>query len=275
RAAGAAPSGARGRLRSLLSLLLPAARLAALLGGGAALRLSRRRARAGPRGARAGPRRPRAGGRAAARARRRARGPARLLPASGTSAASTLGHLLPLLGPATCGLTLARWTALSHLEASEDRRVVRQPEAKAVGVEKLPLLRRKARRPLDHLEPAGEDVVDRVGCGRVAQLEALAQLREHLRVARRAEVQVAAEDERVTGGPLDGGGRRGEGLARGLLRQARGRVQVRDADGLAALEADARPQHAASLGARRERQPALLEDLSGGAHEELVRAALP
>src|SRR5215207_2496852 len=89
--ASAARRGLRGGLRGLACLLLASARLPALLGGGAPLRRRCARGRCG--GARAG-------GRAAARTRRRAARPARLLSASRTSAAATLSHLLPLLGPA-------------------------------------------------------------------------------------------------------------------------------------------------------------------------------
>src|SRR4029453_15867113 len=87
-ATGAAPRRARGGLRRAACLLLAPARLAALLGGGAALGRGRARAR---------------GRRARARRRAAASGAARPARLPGTSAASALGHLLPSW---SCGLVI-------------------------------------------------------------------------------------------------------------------------------------------------------------------------
>ena len=109
-----------------------------------------------------------------------------------------------------------------------------------------------------------------VGAG---ELHALAEVLEGHRVASRAQVEVAPEDERVAVRP----GHRVLGcphhLGRGTLGQARGRMQVRGTHPpLRKLEP--RPVHAPLLGPVGERQAAPLEHPSGSAHEHLVRAAV-
>src|SRR3954454_15442475 len=97
-------------------------------------------------------------------------------------------------------------------------------------------------------------MVDRVVRGGRAETE-LGERREGGRAARRAEVEVAAEEERVVTSPGPGGTSGLGNLAFGQPMVA-ARVQVRDADP-AAQPAE---RHHASLGPPRQLMPAALGD---------------
>ena len=82
--------------------------------------------------------------------------------------------------------------------------MVGEPDLQAVRLGQLALRRGQRARGLHGLQAAHQQVVDGSRGGRLAEAEALAQRREGLRIARRAQVEVAAEDERVAAGQLDG-----------------------------------------------------------------------
>src|SRR3954452_21809012 len=243
-----------GRARALLGLLLPRTRLAAgarpmLAGGGASRRGAgagtgrRARGRRGTppsgragaaaragvaraRGARAGTARtrtagaraPRSAGRTAPPARTRRRRLARRrsagrLPARRTSAApaTRLSHCHP---PSEAWCTLGARALYAHCGGYV--RVIRKRERGAA------LWR------LHDLEAAGEQVVDRIrGRGR-RQPEALRELLEDLRLARRAQVQIAAEEQGELAGPLDRLCGRTQHLLARTAHAVDAAVQVRD-----------------------------------------------
>jgi hypothetical protein len=60
---------------------------------------------------------------------------------------------------------------------------------------KLASLWRPGVRRLDHLEPADEQVIDRVWGGRRGKAEALAQLVEHGGALGRPQIEIAAEQQ--------------------------------------------------------------------------------
>ncbi|MEA2455121.1 MAG: hypothetical protein QOI45_1383, partial [Thermoleophilaceae bacterium] len=159
---------------------------------------------------------------------------------------------------------------LSH-ERCDDGRVVGEPQTASAGVGQLPLLRRQGPQPLHHAQPPREQVIDRPWTGRLGQPEALAQLGERLGTVRRAQVEVAAEDERVVTRPVDGRSRRPHHLGPGPAWIARRRVQVGDAE--AAVQS--RPLHPPPLRPDRKREPAVVDDTAGVAHQDVVRPALP
>ena len=90
---------------------------------------------------------------------------------------------------------------MGSCERGDHRRVIGEPDRETV-LDPLTALRRPRRRRLDRCKSAGQQVVDRVLLGRLAEAE-LAKLLEDLGRAGRAEVEVAAEQQGGAGRPLD------------------------------------------------------------------------
>ena len=105
-------------------------------------------------------------------------------------------------------------------------------EAQRPSLERqLALLGRPGPRRLQHLEAAAEDVVDRLRPGRRSvEAELAAQSLENARLVPGPQVEVAAEEERRAGRPLDRGPRSLDHVFGRELRPVGGRVQVGDAD---------------------------------------------
>ena len=124
--------------------------------------------------------------------------------------------------------------------------------------------------------PRDEQVVDRVRRGGLAQARSVAQRGERLRVARRAQVEVAAEHQRVAGRPLDA-------RTRPLAPPRRAASSGRPAEACRlATHSVRRPGQlhaaptasAAAPASQASVEPAAIDDAARAAHEELVRAAL-
>ena len=105
--------------------------------------------------------------------------------------------------------------------------MVRESQPQAIRLHELALLRGEPPRPLHHVKPAHENVVDRIRPGGLAEAQSLAQLHERGGAARWAQVEVAAEDERILPRPLDRMTRGVDDLLGRQLGQTRRRVQVR------------------------------------------------
>jgi hypothetical protein len=104
-------------------------------------------------------------------------------------------------------------------------------EAQRAAVEaQLAILGGPWRRWRDDTEPAGEQVVDRARAGGTGKVETVAQLLEDPWVLSRAQVEVAAEEQRRIASPPDRGLRRPQDVGGSELGPIVCRVQVGDAE---------------------------------------------
>jgi hypothetical protein len=164
--------------------------------------------------------------------------------------------------------------ALFHADAAHDVRVIGQPQRAALAGVQFARLRRRPARRIDDVEPAREQVVDRIARGGRREPEAPLELLEDLGLARDSQVQVAAEQERQRARPFDRERCRGEQLVRRARHAVDTSVHVRDGQPRTVGAGEKRPEHASPLRPLRERVLAHLLDQPRRPYEQLVRSAL-
>jgi len=144
-----------------------------------------------------------------------------------------------------CGVTIS-FPLVRSRERRFHRGVIGESQGQTVATDLAPL-GRPAPRPLDDLEVAREQVVDRVGGGWRTEAEPLEQLGEDGRALIRPQVEVAAEEQRRTAGPLVCGDGGAHHVLGGELGPVGAGVEVGDAEVVPGAGGDARERHCAPL----------------------------